>query len=94
MRMARAALGISQLELAELLGVSKITLARVETLETPMKADIFMRAIKLFRDHGVVLDTLSSDALNIIVKQQCFDESLARLKDDSKRRSDRKVTSK
>ena len=52
MRMARAALGISQLELAELLGVSKITLARVETLETPMKADIFMRAIKLFRDHG------------------------------------------
>ncbi len=50
--MARAALGISQLELAELLGVSKITLARLETLEAPLKADVYMKAIKVFRERG------------------------------------------
>lgn len=93
-RMARAALGISQMELADLLGVSKITLARVETLESPLKADVYMRAIKVFREHGVVVDTLSSDSLIINVKQQCLDESLARLKDVSRRRPDRKIPSK
>jgi transcriptional regulator with XRE-family HTH domain len=89
--MARAALGISQMELAELLGVSKITLARVETLESPLKADVYMKAIKVFREHGVVVDTLSSDSLIFNVQPKCLDESLARLKDVSKRRPDRKT---
>jgi transcriptional regulator with XRE-family HTH domain len=94
LRTARAALGISQSELAELLGVSKITLARVETLEAPLKADVYMKAIKVFRERGVLMDTISSDSLVFNITQQCLDGSLARLKDVSRRRADKKVVPK
>lgn len=90
LRMARAALGISQLKLAELLGVSKITLARVETLESPLKAGTYMKALKVFRELGVVVDMHSSDSLIINVQPQCLDDALAKLKDESRRRPDRK----
>ena len=94
LRMARAALGISQLELAELLGVSKITLARVETLEAPLKADVYMKAVKVFRKRGVVVDTMSTDSLMFNVTPHCLEGALARLKDVSRRRADRRVVSK
>lgn len=90
LRMSRAALGISQLELAEILGVSKITLARVETLESPLRADVYMKAINVLRELGVDVDVMSSSALMINVNQSALENALARLKDDSKRRIDRK----
>ena len=90
LRMSRAALGISQFELAEILGVSKVTLARVETLESPLKADVYMRAINVLKELGVDVDVMTPATMTIFVHQQAFENALARLKDDSKRRIDRK----
>jgi len=90
LRMSRAALGISQLELAEILGVSKITLARVETLESPLRADVYMKAINVLRELGVAVDVMTPNALMINVHQPALEKALARLRDDSKRRIDRK----
>jgi transcriptional regulator with XRE-family HTH domain len=91
LRMSRAALGISQLELAEILGVSKITLARVETLESPLRADVYMKAINVLRELGVAVDVMTPNALMINVHQPALEKALARLRDDSKRRVDRKI---
>ena len=90
LRMSRAALGISQLELSEILGVSKITLARVETLESPLRADVYMKAINVLRELGVAVDVMTPNALMINVHQPALEKALARLRDDSKRRIDRK----
>ena len=39
LRCARAAVGMSQEEMADLLGIPKTTLARVETMEGSLRAD-------------------------------------------------------
>ena len=90
LKMARAALGMSQVELAELLSISKITLARVETLETPLKAEIYIRALKVFRELGVDLDVMSSSGVIVQVEPRALQSTLEQFKDDSRRRSDRK----
>jgi transcriptional regulator with XRE-family HTH domain len=93
LRSARSALGISQQELADLLDVSKITVARVETLEAPLKASIYLRAIKLLAERGVEVDALSSETLVINIQPNAIESALARLQNSEMRRSDRKKSS-
>ena len=93
LRSARSALGISQQELADLLDVSKITVARVETLEAPLKASIYLRAIKLLAERGVEIDALSSETLVINIQPNAIESALARLQNSEMRRSDRKKSS-
>jgi transcriptional regulator with XRE-family HTH domain len=93
LRSARSALGISQQELADLLDVSKITVARVETLEAPLKASIYLRAIKLLAESGVELDASSTDSVVLNIKPSALETALARLQDSELRRSDRKKSS-
>jgi transcriptional regulator with XRE-family HTH domain len=93
LRSARSALGISQQELADLLDVSKITVARVETLEAPLKASIYLRAIKLLAERGVDVDALSSETLVINIQPNAIESALARLQNSEMRRSDRKKSS-
>ena len=50
MRMGRAALGMSQQEFADALGVAKSTVARNETLEMAMRADTLTAMMRLFRE--------------------------------------------
>ncbi len=83
-------MGISQLELAELLGISKITLARVETLESSLRADVYMNALNVLRGYGVILNTMETAALQVDVSNAALKAALARLKDSSKRRVDKK----
>jgi predicted transcriptional regulator len=90
LRSARAALGISQQEPADLLDVSKITVARVETLEAPLKASIYLRTIKLLAEKGVEVDALSSETLVIKIQPNAIESAFARLQDSEMRRSDRK----
>lgn len=52
MRMGRAALGMSQQEFADALGVAKSTVARNETLEMAMRADTLTAMMRLFRERG------------------------------------------
>jgi DNA-binding XRE family transcriptional regulator len=92
LRVCRAALGITQTELAASIGVAKVTLARVETLESNLKSDSFLRAVKLFREHGLEIDTMTSDGINLKISAAALDNALQKLMDSSNRRADRKVT--
>lgn len=91
LRVCRAALGITQIELATLIGVSKVTLARVETLESSLKSDSFMKAIKVFREQGLEIDTMSSDGINLKISAAALGVALDKLMDNTKRRPDRKT---
>ena len=92
LRTARAAAGINQQELADLLDVEKSTIARIETLEIQPKADIYMKALKYFKGIGVDVDSIYTDDIFIKITQESLLNSKSLLADESKRRSDRKVT--
>lgn len=71
MRMGRAALGMSQQEFADALGVAKSTVARNETLEMAMRADTLTAMMRLFRERGIDVDLLgATDSLTITVTAQ------------------------
>lgn len=93
MRMGRAALGVNQQEFADLLGVSKSTIARTETLEMAMRADTLMAMLRVLRERGVEIDLLGDeDRISIGVHASALENALERLRDDDKRRSDRGST--
>lgn len=91
-RTGRTALGWSQQEFANHMGVAKSTVARVETLEVGARADFMNRAIRLFKDHGVVVD-LNQDEMPINISKMAVEYARNRLLDDSLRRSDKLSTS-
>lgn len=93
-RVARVALGMSQQELAERIGIAKITLARVETLESKLKAEYYMRALRLFNQMGVEIDSLLSDNIKININEQALTQAFNKLQDESTRRKDRKKSKK
>lgn len=93
-RVGRSAAGLSQQELADMIGISKVTLARVETLESKLKAEFYMKAIKIFRDMGVEMDTMLSDGIKVNVSPKALQLALGKLQDESKRRTDRKSAKK
>jgi transcriptional regulator with XRE-family HTH domain len=91
MRIGRAALGMSQQEFADMLGIAKSTVARNETMEMAMRADTLMAMLRALRERGVELDILSeTPALNLSVSEAAIEQFQKRLEDDSQRRSDRK----
>ena len=91
MRMGRAALGLNQQEFADLLDVSKSTIARTETLEMAMWADTLMAMLRVLRERGVEIDLLGDDErISINVNASALQQALARLEDEEQRRSDRR----
>jgi len=91
MRIARAALGMSQQEFADMLGIAKSTIARNETLEMTMRADTLAAMIRACRERGVELDVLGETAsLGLRVSESAVEHFHERLKDETQRRSDRK----
>jgi transcriptional regulator with XRE-family HTH domain len=87
---ARTALGLSQLEFAEMMGVAKTTLARVETLEAQVKLDFYMKAVKLINSLGIEVDAISEDNIIIRIKPKAQQAVVASLADEANRRSDKK----
>ncbi|WP_442488313.1 helix-turn-helix domain-containing protein [Halomonas litopenaei] len=74
MRMGRAALGMSQQEFADALGVAKSTVARNETLEMAMRAETLTAMMRVFRDQGIDVDLLgATDSLTITVTAKGFE---------------------
>tara|TARA_R110002051_G_scaffold260636_2_gene320435 strand:+ start:314 stop:613 length:300 start_codon:yes stop_codon:yes gene_type:complete len=68
MRIGRAALGMSQQEFANALGVAKSTVARNETLDMSMRADTLAAMSRLFKEYGIEIDLLgAADSLDIKV---------------------------
>lgn len=89
MRAVRGALGLSQSDLAELIGVSKPTVARIETLEVPMRFDAYANMMKNLKKIGVNVDTVLSDNVQVEFEPQALTALLTKLSDQGKRRKDR-----
>ena len=67
LRAGRAIIGMTQEELAQLLGIAKSTLARAETIAAPVKADIYFKALRIFKQKGVEIDPIYTDNIDIKV---------------------------
>lgn len=89
-RSARTAIGWNQQEFADLMGVAKSTITRVETLEMGAKADFLNKAMRLFRDAGVIVDLYQLDTIPMSIESKAILIAKGRLEDGSLRRSDRK----
>jgi transcriptional regulator with XRE-family HTH domain len=89
-RSARTAIGWNQQEFADLMEVAKSTITRVETLEMGAKADFLNRAMRLFRDAGVIVDLYQLDTIPMSIESKAILIAKGRLEDGSLRRSDRK----
>ena len=73
MRLARVALGMSQQEFADALGVAKSTVARNETLEMAMRADTLTAMLRVMREHGIEMDVLGSPTeLTVSISQEAL----------------------
>jgi len=90
LRTARAAAGWNQQEFADLMGVAKSTVARIETLEMAARGDFIIKAIRLFRDAGVDMDLSDPEDLPIRISGAGISSAISSLSDQTKRRSDRK----
>lgn len=90
LRTGRVAIGWNQQEFAQKLGVAKSTIARVETLEMSPKADLVTRAMRLFREAGVEIDLYKPTEISISINGLAINEGIFKLRDETRRRSDRK----
>jgi DNA-binding XRE family transcriptional regulator len=90
-RVARAAAGLNQQEFADLMGVAKTTVARMETLETKASAQFLLGAVYLFKTCGIELDMHDYDNLIIKISNQAINNTVSQLENDNNRRSDRKA---
>nr|WP_163503603.1 helix-turn-helix domain-containing protein [Halomonas socia] len=91
-RAVRGALGLNQTEFASLVGVSKPTIARAETMEVAMRLDSYANLLKKLRIIGVKVDTLYSDSVHVELEPQALESLKERLADQGRRRQDRTHT--
>jgi len=90
LRMARAAIGFSQQEVADLLGMAKTTLARFETMEGGLNAGQLAGLIRLYHDNGITLEFITSNDVMVKVTEVGVAKALSRLQNGAMRRSDRR----
>jgi len=90
-RTARTAIGWSQQEFADKLGIAKSTVARIETMEMAARGDFVIRAIQLFRAAGVEVDLSDVRAIPVRITGPAIVAAVEALGDQSKRRSDRRL---
>lgn len=53
LRMLRAALGMTQMDLAHWIDIPRVTITRAESLERPLKANLLIRIIRMAGEAGV-----------------------------------------
>lgn len=90
LRMARAAVGWSQEELAQRLGLAKTTIARIETGDGSLSAQQYFQFERLYREQGLSLRLLQGDEVSVSVDEAALVRAKERLTDAGLRRSDRK----
>lgn len=90
-RTARAAAGINQEDFAQMMGVAKTTIARIETMEMKATAEFLLDCVYFFKSIGIELDMHDYDNLIIRVSNQAINTAASNLEDVTKRRSDKKV---
>ena len=90
LRTARAAICWNQQEFADVMGVAKSTIARIETLEVSPRADLLLQAMEVFRHAGVEVDFFNAEKLAVVVNPEALNNAELRLMNEALRRSDRK----
>jgi DNA-binding XRE family transcriptional regulator len=90
LRAARAMAGLTQAEFAEMVGVAKTTIARVETLEMQINAGLFAKSLAKFKEMGVIVEIPFDDEVKITADFSVISNAIRDFNDDSKRRTDRK----
>ena len=90
LRTARSASGLSQEELAEKLDVPRLTIQRIETLETTPKADIVTRAVRFFRGIGIELDYAEAEQVAVTVNSDGLEAARRVLESESAKKAARK----
>jgi len=88
--MARAAVGWSQEELAQKLGVAKTTIARIETGDGILSAEQYFKLERLYNKEGLSIRILLADEVTVSANEMALSQAQARLADAGLRRSDRK----
>ena len=88
-RASRAAIGWNQQEFADLLGIAKTTVARIETMEMKPSATFLIESMQLFKRCGIDISLLDA-GLSITLSDQAISNAESLLLDETKRRSDRK----
>jgi len=91
LRTARAAAGWNQEEFAQLMGVAKTTVARIETLEMSARAEYLSKSLRLFKEAGIEVDMSQSDLVPIRVSILAVAKAVDDLQDVNKRRKDRRT---
>jgi len=89
-RAVRSAIGYNQEQFATLIGSSKPTVARIETLETLMNPALYERMIMKLRLHGITVDALGHEGVSVLFDEDAIKLLQEQLQDDARRRSDRK----
>lgn len=90
-RTARAAAGWNQQEFADLMGIAKTTVARIETLEMKATAEFLLQAVYLFKTIGIEIDMHDYYGLIVKVSNQTINTAVSSLEDVNNRRPDRKA---
>lgn len=89
MRSIRSAIGYNQIQFAELIGSSKPTIARIETLEIPMKDELYARMVERLEEFGIKIDS-NLDGVSLHFDERAIAILKGRLHDTALRRPDRK----
>jgi DNA-binding XRE family transcriptional regulator len=91
MRTARVAAGWSQAELATNIGVSLVTITRMESLGVSMSATSVIKAMALFRQAYIEVDMYQPDAITITINKKAIDKAAAGFADAINRRDKNKI---
>lgn len=89
MRAVRGALGVSQGDFAAIIGVSKPTIARIETLEVAMRLETYTKILKTLKEMGVTVDTIYTDSVHVEFEPEALEMLKQKLADPDKRRQGR-----
>jgi len=87
---ARTAAGLTQMEFAKMISISKATLARVETLEIPIKLEAYFNAVRELKKLGIVIDAVSEEDIVIRITKNGQERVVDLWNDTTKRRMDKK----
>ena len=90
LRMARAAIGWSQDELAERLNFAKTTIARAETRDGGLRTEQMAIVAQFYKSHGVEIAFLMGTEVTVKMTSQGVTKAMERLLDMSSRRVDRR----
>ena len=89
LRVARTAMGWSQDEMAQALGMAKTTLARAETAEGNLSTAQLSQILSLYKANGIEVEFMLGNDLSLKVSESGLLKAQSKWLDASSRRSDR-----